>query len=81
VEIKIEKNIPIPEKNTGLGHRIYRWETMEIGDSFQLEGEYKKVYHRLFSQASKYRKANPDFNFTIRETEKGGRIWRVKPEN
>ena len=75
-DIKIEKNIPIPEKartKTGLWKHLA--DTMEVGDSVFLpppkndKGKLQ-VMTRLYSYKPK--------KFTCQPENNGARLWRIK---
>lgn len=76
IPYKIEKFIPIPTKMPA--NKIYPLEKMNVGDSFIGLTDFNKLkYKRLHSAVAKYGSRN-DKRFTVRRTEDGVRVWRVK---
>lgn len=68
----IEQNVVMPDRK----HSAYPFKDMNIGDSFGMD---KKTRAAVSASASKYKKDNPEFNFTIRKTgEDIFRLWRIK---
>ena len=77
-EIKIEKGIPIPIKQTG---SKLPFEKMKVGDSFSLPYKTKNSSAAIHSSARKYCiRHNLKWKFTARafKEEKKVRIWRIK---
>lgn len=78
---KIEKNIPVPKKRTG-GVVKYPFSEMKVGDSFLADKNYSRKLMARYSNAARnyarQSKENNHFKFTIRKTEEGIRIWRIK---
>ena len=71
---KIEKNIPIgmvPDKSQ------YPFAMMVVGDSFFVKGDRKKVT-ALSVAVTYYKKNHKNTNFTVRSTDEGARVWRIK---
>lgn len=65
--IEIEKGIPVPEKvRTRSGK--YPWDSMEVGDSFKLDGRTKKVIVPARLKPKIFRQA---------AVEGGWRVWRT----
>ncbi len=80
-EIKIDKNIPIPEPRNGKKKRHYPFAELEIGDSFFVEGFQWKSIGELSGSYNKYRKVTKKKFISRKVTEnniKGLRIWRTK---
>ena len=78
---KIEKGIPIPVSKTvtrqGRGRdRLYPWAEMQVGDSFFVPGEAKRI--GVASHASAVCKRYAPKRFVSRKVEGGVRIWRVE---
>ena len=73
-EIKIEKNISIPQNNR-VGGRIYPFNKMEIGNSILVSGgKAFSARNAAFSYASR----NPPKRFMTKVQEDGTiRIWRT----
>jgi len=72
MNIKIDKNVPIPE--TAGNGAVYPFAEMEVGDSFYVEG---KTSNQLQNAASHWRKRK-GWKFATRTKEGGARIWRVE---
>lgn len=74
-EIKIENNIPMPEKGGSQSStRAKMLLAMEVGDSFLASnGTGKKMYSCYW-----FTKTHPDYEFATRKTADGVRAWRVK---
>lgn len=76
MEIKIDKNVPMPD---GV-NRETKWPfaDMEVGDSFFAPGH---TSNQMTNAAAHWRKKN-GWSFSCRNTEeegvKGARVWRVK---
>lgn len=70
-EITIEKGIPIPPKSR---RSKYPWEQMEIGDSFQVEGQKSVGFPKAFLEKG--------WEFERRTYQENGtdfvRVWRTK---
>lgn len=66
-EIKIEKNVPIPE-----GYKNSKWPfgQMKVGDSFQIPAE---LMGKAPSAMSYFGKRNK-----MKFSQRGGRVWRIK---
>jgi hypothetical protein len=65
--IKIEKNIPIPDK------LAYPFDALEIGDSFEVQGKTTKQFAgKVYISGKKLGK-----KFTMRATTAGVRVWRI----
>jgi len=74
--MKIDKNVPIPESQSGPGRpRKYPFPDMEVGDSFYAEG--KKEAEKADVASKKYG-TKYGCRFTCRRDEGGGRIWRIE---
>jgi len=69
---KIEKNIPIGQIHLN----GYPFAKMEIGDSFFVKGDKKKI-NAVTVSTSTYKKKNAGTNFTCRTNEDGVRVWRI----
>lgn len=89
---KLEKDVEMPPRQARYKH--YEWDTMEVGDSFEIEWEpsdFKdkkrkpsqirgSIRGSLMSSARKHsqRKHQGQREYVSRMTEKGFRIWRIK---
>ena len=80
--IKIDKNVPIPEKRAT--HTKGTFETiskLEIDDSFLVDNPKDLPMIQLRNQTNAkmvYYGKKLDYKFTIRETIEGLRVWRIK---
>lgn len=75
--MNIEKNIPITRKSVGR-KRLYRFELMEVGDSFKLPASRR---NNVLSSARDFNFVRGyKWKFTTRkiEGEDNIRVWRVK---
>lgn len=74
--IKIEKDIPIPDKYRGLGTPLsvisIAAMACEIGDSFLADKPHRQIYGFLQTARKLGRK------FTTRSVKGGTRVWRIK---
>ena len=72
--VKIEKNIPIPPRTKVVSK--YRFNEMEIGDSFSIEtfNEVRKLRGYICSYCNR----NKNYKFSIRQFENVWRCWRIK---
>ena len=68
--IKIDKDIPIPETNTG---GKYPFKYMKVGDSFTVPIE---SYNKTNSAVSRWKKGT-SWRFTMRNLKTEVRVWRV----
>lgn len=66
--VKIDKNIPIPVKNSAK----YPWDAMKVGDSFLVEGRTNG--QQLCFQANRTRSPK---KFVSRVTQGQTRVWRT----
>ena len=65
--IKIDKNIPIPDK------LVYPFDNLEIGDSFEVVGKTTKQFaSKVYITGKKLGK-----KFTMRASDAGVRVWRI----
>lgn len=71
---KIEKNIPVGMTNE---RSVYPFSIMEVGDSFFVKGDKKKVT-AVSVAINYYKKSHKNTNFTLRSTAEGARVWRIK---
>lgn len=69
----IEKGIEMPSTN---GKTKYPFATMEIGDSFFVEGKEKK--NKVMSAVSQNSRRHAPKKFTTRFTDDGIRVWRTQ---
>ena len=76
--VKIDKDVPLPSENAGLGRlreRKYQWEAMEIGDSFVFPAEISVKSARSIAS----RRASTDGRkYLVRRNDENGevRCWR-----
>ena len=76
-DMKIEKNIPIPEKQSK--RLMYPWPDLEVGDSFFIEDYTRKKQIGISSSAFIwFRKHKPHGKIVTRRVEGGIRVWRFK---
>ena len=74
--MKVEKNIPLPEKSSA-GARKYPFHEMDVGDSFFVAGVMVKDAPKIRSAANGYGQYNKKEFMTL--TVPGGvRVWRKK---
>lgn len=84
--IKIDKNVPMPEKNRPGRKPKYPFREMQVGDSFFVprpEARSTKQHRALlYKAAGKYRLRKPGFSVVIRPVTENGvegvRVWRAK---
>lgn len=70
-EIRVEKNIPIPEKTDK--REKYPWKSMDIGDSFLIEDKSSRDVAGLVWATNK---SNAPKKFIYAAVDGGIRIWR-----
>jgi hypothetical protein len=82
MEIKIDKNIPIPSINKGRQRKVVKYDeplfALEVGDSFEVSGDQECINARNCVQ---YHKTNFDTKFATRSmpnAENTIRIWRIQ---
>ena len=72
--IKIDKDIPIKSRRRRRNFTSkYPFESMEIGDSFFISGDYHKTYGCVYMAMRKFK----NFKFVIRGVDGGVRCWRI----
>jgi hypothetical protein len=72
--MKIDKNVPIPEKHHR-GNNKYPWDEMGVSDSFLAD----KIKHVSVSQGvSRVNKNKKPKHFICKKVENGTRVWRDK---
>jgi hypothetical protein len=69
VEIKIEKNIPVPGKRADK----YPWGTMEVSDSFYSDTKPITMRNLAFQAGRRH-----NMKFLVRAEKEGSRVWRVE---
>lgn len=74
MEIKIEKNVPIPKPNGSGRPAKYPWKSMEVGDSFFVNGGTKTT---TLSNSAAYQRALTGRKFAVRTEGEGVRVWRI----
>lgn len=72
-EITVDKGIPIPDRQRGGGK--YPWGTLDVGDSFFVEGDAKRVKALQGAVSNVGRRLGR--TFTTRRLDNGVRIWRT----
>lgn len=75
-QIKIDCGVPVPESG-GRAHGntpIYPFATMEVGQSFWLEGSDGL---RAWAAARSFKYRNRTWNYAIKRERTGLRIWRT----
>ncbi len=82
MEIKIDKNIPLPSPNRGRQSKLSKFRealfALEVGDSFEVSGDQECINARNCIQ---YHKTNFDTQFATRSissSEYTIRVWRIK---
>jgi hypothetical protein len=73
-EIKIEKGVPIPERNQTTK---YPWADMLVGDSFFIEGDRSKLRSSL-SRIMANQRLRRGHRYSMRSSSDGIRVWRVE---
>lgn len=69
MEIKIEKGIPMPQRNQGKWINLFR--NMKVGDSFECEERYRNSMSACASRIK--------IKVSVHQTTPGKvRVWRVK---
>lgn len=75
--IKIDKNIPIPAgHNIGLRAGKYPFATMEVGDSFFIADEPRRVWTAAYGWGKRHG-AKFSMHACTEDAEDGARIWRI----
>lgn len=78
--IREYKDIPIPEVTRGSRNRSYPFETMEVGESFFVEGKTARTFGGTVRNATKKTKRNfvyQSYDITENgETISGVMVWR-----
>jgi uncharacterized protein (DUF2249 family) len=72
--IQIEKSVPLPKKEDGRKRTKFPWDSMEVGDSFFVEGTKRTSMSSNITQINATRAPK---KFTQRSVEGGVRVWRV----
>lgn len=73
-QIKIDKNVPIPERMYGGNWSKYPFRRLEIGDSLFVDGKTAAQFGGTVS----HWKAATGFKFTCRTVDGGCRVWRIE---
>lgn len=81
VNVKIEKNIPLPEATIHPYDQIFS--NMKVGDSFEIKArkgtDPRTVRSSFISRVSKFnKKYTKNYEFTTRCTKTSFRMWRTK---
>jgi hypothetical protein len=78
-KLTIEKNVPLPDKTR---EKIYPFQDMEIGDSFLIKIEDKKLAlkkkQNIYIAIWRYCQVHPDKKFTTASFSNDVRVWRIK---
>jgi hypothetical protein len=79
--MKIEKNVPVPESRARKGNSKYPFPDMEEGDSFFIIG-YSREKMQSISSCGRtwFQKNKPDFTIISRKEGDGIRFWCVTKE-
>ena len=75
-EIKVEKGIPMVGEPGYGWRRKYPFYKMEVGDSFFLPGDPKKIRRVVACAATNHGKVY-NKKFSVRSMDGGVRVWRV----
>lgn len=70
----IEKGIPIPDRAQSPNDRKYNWRAMEVGDSFLAPHSTAVSLTTAAYRAG----CRLGWDFAVRTTPQGPRVWRVK---
>jgi len=82
--IRVDKNVPAPDKKETSGATKYPWAQMEVGDSFfqspREHEDQQRCRNRLASLAYNRRVHQQEYRVykVIEDGVPGARIWRVK---
>ena len=78
LDLKIEKNIPIPAPHRGVNRPLkYPWDKLEIGDSVLIPAKNKSDKETIRTAATSYGRKRKML-FVSRTVEGGVRVWRTK---
>lgn len=78
-EFVIDKGVPIPQAPRGRRPK-YPFAQLEVGDSFFVAGESRKIVTNL-SRLAHSHKTRHGGDFVTRVVDGGARVWRVAPSN
>jgi len=79
MDVKIEKEVPIPKSSVGRPAKYGFIDNMEIGDSVLLPPEILDNGSARSAASSLHRRANRlGFKITTRSTPEGLRVWRIQ---
>jgi hypothetical protein len=77
--IKIDKNVPLPNK---ISRRIYPFDLMEIGDSFLVKLKDTEALavqkQKIYLASWRFTQVHPDKKFTTSSYNDEVRVWRIK---
>ena len=82
MDIKVEKNVPLPARRGSKNHK-YPWEEMEIGDSFSvpIDGRGPQMVAASVGRAAQVAKIKYQHRYSVLTVEENGakiiRVWRV----
>lgn len=71
----VDKGIPVPAKAAGRPS-VYPFATMEIGDSFFVPGDSRKLVNSL-ARTAHYHAQKSGKKFATRMADGGARVWRI----
>ena len=76
--IKIDKNVPMPEKGTASNPR-YPYKNMKIGDSFSISLDKEPTAYNKINVANNKQHRTTDRRYTMRTLKSSNeiRVWRI----
>lgn len=79
MDIKIEKDVPIPTGGRTNPYAIYPWQGMVIGESFRVpaNGVGLEIFRRRVYQAARMRGFKYNEKYVVRIEDEGVRVWRT----
>lgn len=75
-KIIVDKGVDLPPRDNKQGGG-WPFATMKAGDSFLCPNQ-NNIASGSRVAAARFRVLNPNFNFTIRKTDEGYRLWRTQ---
>jgi len=78
--MKVDNNIPLPEQKSGR-ERKYPWWDLKVGDSFLMFTDPSRSNcHKAAAMSATFSKRvkGGKWKFSVRTTDKGIRVWRIK---
>lgn len=73
--IKIDKGVPTPTTSAAGSKPLYPWRSMDVGDSFYVEGVPRGTIGSSANGAAA--RIGGGVRFTVRKEGVGVRVWRV----